>query len=260
MNTGRITETIIEQTELVAGIFSMWIRTELALSAKPGQFLQIFTPNASKLLARPISICEINREEQRLRIVYRVNGVQSGTYTLSQLQSGDTVDVMGPFGNGFPVELARDKQVALIGGGIGIPPLLEVAKGLPHSTSIMGYASEVFLTHELSQVSNLHISTEDGSVGTTGYVTDILYDNNVFLKKLDLIFACGPKAMLEAVAEYAQIHGIPCYVSMEERMACGIGACLACVCATKEVNEHTNVKNVRVCKEGPVFLSTEIVW
>lgn len=123
-------------------------------------------------------------------------------------------------------------------------------------TVIAGYRnSEIFLKEELSENSSLVVATEDGSVGTKGNVMDAIRENAL---EAEVIFACGPTPMLRAIKNYAEENNILCYISMEEKMACGIGACLACVCKSKEKDSHSHVHNKRICKDGPVFLSTEV--
>ena len=206
-------------------------------------------------MPRPISVCEIDKEKGALRIVYRIAG--KGTDEFSHMQAGDTVDIMGPLGNGFPMEEAKGKRVFLMGGGIGIPPMVQTAKEAEAEiTVIAGYRnSEIFLKEELEKAGTLVVATEDGSVGTKGNVMDAIRENNL---EADVIFACGPTPMLRAIKNYAEEKNILCYISMEEKMACGIGACLACVCKSKEKDSHSHVHNKRVCKDGPVFLSTEV--
>lgn len=249
---------VLSQEMLADGIYSLWIETEAALSAKPGQFVSVYTKDASKLLPRPISICEINKDEKKLRLVYRVTGEKAGTKQFSELKAGDTVPVIGPLGNGFPVEKAEGKKVFLMGGGIGVPPILELAKQMncEEKQIVVGYRdAHTFLKEEFEQNGKLYISTEDGSVGTQGNVMNAIEENAL---DADMIYACGPTPMLRAIKTYAEENGIECYISLEERMACGIGACLACVCKTKEKDAHSNVHNKRICKDGPVFLSTEV--
>lgn len=233
----------------------MWISTKaIAREAKPGQFVSVYTKDASRLLPRPISLCEIDREKDALRIVYRIAG--DGTREFSRLRAGDTIDILGPLGNGFPLEEAKGKRVMLMGGGIGIPPMLETAKAIQGEKIIVsGYRDELFLTEELNAAGQLYLAAEDGSAGTKGNVLDAVKANRL---EADLIFACGPTPMLRAIKAYALDKGIPCWVSMEEKMACGIGACLACVCKSTEVDGHSQVHNKRICKDGPVFLSTEV--
>jgi len=224
----------------------------------PGQFVSLYSKDGSRLLPRPISLCGIDKEKGELRLVYRVAG--AGTKEFSALTAGDTIDVLGPLGNGFP--LLEGKKAFLIGGGIGIPPMLELAKALNKVNggemvqSVIGYRdSHMFLKEEFEQNGKLYIATEDGSVGTKGNVMDAIREQAL---DAEVIFACGPMPMLRAIKAYAEENGILCYISLEERMACGIGACLGCVCKTKEVDAHSNVHNKRVCKDGPVFLSTEV--
>ena len=248
---------VLSQEMLADGIYSLWIETEAALTARPGQFVSVYTTDASKLLPRPISICEIDKEAKRLRLVYRVTGEKTGTKQFSELKAGDFVPVIGPLGNGFPYEKAEGKKVFLMGGGIGVPPILELAKQMQceEKQIVVGYRdAHTFLKEEFEQNGTLYISTEDGSVGTKGNVMDAIREQSL---DADIIFACGPTPMLRAIKAYAEEKKIECYISLEERMACGIGACLACVCKTKEKDAHSNVNNKRICKDGPVFLSTE---
>ena len=251
--------TVIRQKEIGDGIFSMWIQTEnIGKEAKPGQFVSLYSKDGSKLLPRPISLCEIDRENSRLRLVYRVTGAKTGTEEFSRLKAGDTIPVIGPLGNGFPVEKAEGKRAFLMGGGIGVPPILELAKQMQCEKKqiVVGYRNaQTFLKEEFESAGELYISTEDGSVGTKGNVMDAIREQKL---EADIIYACGPTPMLRAIKQYAEENGIECYISLEERMACGIGACLACVCKSKEKDAHSNVNNKRICKDGPVFLSTEV--
>ncbi len=243
---------ITEQKELANDIYSMWIKAEdIALTAKPGQFVSLYCKDSSRLLPRPISICEINRQEGTIRLVYRVTG--KGTMEFTELKPQDTIEAMGPLGNGFTLE---GKKALLIGGGIGIPPMLELAKQLACEKQIvLGYRDNTFLNEEFSPYGGVYIASEDGSKGTKGNVLDAIRVNQL---NADIIFACGPTPMLRGIRAYALERGITCQLSLEERMACGIGACLACVCRTKEVDSHSNVNNARICKEGPVFYAEEV--
>ncbi len=249
---------VISQEKLADGIFSLWLKTEAAQSARPGQFISMYTSDGSKLLPRPISICEIDKENGWLRVVYRVTGEGTGTEQFSKLSKGDTVPILGPLGNGFPMEKAEKKNVFLIGGGIGVPPILELAKQISCAKKqiIVGYRDKhTFLKEEFEANGEVYISTEDGSVGTKGNVMNAIAE---YALEADVIMACGPTPMLRAIKTYAEERGIECYISLEEKMACGIGACLACVCKSKEKDHHSNVHNKRICKDGPVFLSTEV--
>ncbi|MBP5773274.1 MAG: dihydroorotate dehydrogenase electron transfer subunit [Eubacterium sp.] len=250
------TAKILSQNKIADGIFSMWIECSAAKDAKPGQFIDVYVNDDSKILPRPISICEA--KDDSLRIVYRVVG--GGTKLMSTYEAGDEIQIIGPLGNGFNL---KDGKAILVGGGIGIPPMVELAKNLSEKIgrenviSVMGYRDELFLTDELEQFSQVIIATEDGSTGTKGTVIDALNENGV---DGDVLYACGPIPMLKALKDWASDKGIECQISLEERMACGIGACLACVCKTKEKDEHSNVCNKRICKDGPVFDADEIIF
>ena len=249
---------VLSQERIAEDIYSMWIKTDAAGEARPGQFISMYTNDGAKLLPRPISICEIDKSEGSLRVVYRVTGKNTGTEEFSRMKAGDIIPVIGPLGNGFPYEKAEGKRVFLMGGGIGVPPILELAKQMncEKKQIIVGYRDEeTFLKDEFEQNGEVYISTEDGSVGTKGNVMDAIRENGL---AADVLYACGPTPMLRAIKEYAETNHIECYLSLEERMACGIGACLACVCQTKEKDHHSNVNNKRICKDGPVFLSTEV--
>ena len=252
----KMKSTVIEQKMIADGICSMWLDAkEVAVQAKPGQFISVYSNDKSRVLPRPISICEIDREKGTLRIVYRVVG--KGTEEFSKAEAGDSFEILGPLGNGFPLEEAKGKKVLMIGGGIGVPPMLQTAKEIEGEAIIVsGYRNQdLFLKEELESAGTLFIATEDGSVGTKGNVVDAIRENQI---EADMMFACGPKPMLRALKNYALEKGIPCWISMEEKMACGVGACLACVCQSKDVDSHSHVHNKRICKDGPVFLSTEV--
>ena len=243
---------VLEQRILAEGVYSMWLSTSIAKEAVPGQFVSLYCEEHSRLLPRPISICEIDKKRSAIRLVYRLAG--EGTKEFSALQTDDEVKVLGPLGNGFPLE---GEHPIVIGGGIGVPPMLELAKSLfAKATIVLGYRDvELFLKEQFEDYGQLEIATDNGAVGVHGTVVDVLEQKQI---TGDVIYACGPKPMLAAVKRYAMEHEIKCYVSMEERMACGIGACLGCVCQTKEEDAHSHVHNTRVCKDGPVFLAEEV--
>ncbi|HAN50793.1 MAG TPA: dihydroorotate dehydrogenase electron transfer subunit [Lachnospiraceae bacterium] len=257
---------VMRQDPLVLedGIYSLWIRTDLALYAKPGQFISIYLNDASRILPRPISICEVNRDAGTIRTVYRVAG--KGTEELTHLMRDDKIRIMAPLGNGYPLQGGR---TLLIGGGIGIPPMLELAKelsgvgrldGVSHPalsvTSVLGYRNDrMFLKDEFENYGKVYIATDDGSYGTHGTVIDAIHEH---MLTADVIYACGPKPMLRGVKEFAMKNQIRCYLSLEERMACGVGACLGCVCKSTKVDDHSKVKNKRVCTDGPVFEAQEV--
>ena len=251
----KVIATVVEQKQLVPGIFDMWLKTELAQDAKCGQFIGVYPQDKSNLLPRPISICEVNKEESMLRIVYRVAG--EGTEEFSHYTAGTTVPVLGILGNGFPVEEGKGKKAFLMGGGIGVPPIVQLAKELDaDKQAVIGYRdNNLFLKEDLEKYATVYIATEDGSVGTKGNVMDAIEVNAL---DADVIFACGPMPMLRAIKKYAAEKGIPAYISLEERMACGVGACLGCVCKTTKKDHHSHVNNARICTDGPVFLAEDV--
>ena len=249
---------VLNIEEIGKDIFSLVLQTRLiAKEAVPGQFVSVYSNDKSRLLPRPISICEADEESGCLRLVFRIAG--EGTREFSRLETGDKVDLVGPLGNGFPAERAEGRRVWLIGGGIGIPPMLQLDHDLEEMgaasgvTAILGYRDEQFLLEDFS--CECVIATEDGSAGTKGNVLDAIRENDL---KADVIYACGPTPMLRALKEYSLKEGIECWLSLEEKMACGIGSCLSCVCRSAEKDEHSQVNNKRICTEGPVFLSTDI--
>lgn len=251
----KVKATVVSQKQIADQIFDLWLETELAKHAHAGQFIAVYPHNASTLLPRPISICEVDKAKNRLRLVYRIAG--KGTAEFSTCKAGDLLEILGILGNGFPVEKAKGRKVFLMGGGIGIPPMLELAKELDADKQILaGYRNrDLFLDEDLAKYGNVYIATEDGSVGTKGNVMDVIRANNL---SADLIMACGPMPMLRAIKQYAEEQGIEAYISLEERMACGVGACLGCVCKTKEVDHHSHVNNARICTDGPVFEAKEV--
>ena len=274
---------VVDQSSLGNGIYDLTLKTDkIAKAAKAGQFVSVYSNDKSKLLPRPISLCGINRDEDTIRLVYRVTGEGTGTEEFSKLVRGDKVRILGPLGNGFTVQ--PGKKAFLIGGGIGVPPMLQLAKdinaGIVQTSGeeknseqaamegeeiktavcdmniVMGYRDEnTFLLDEFKEQAASFVATEDGSVGTKGNVIDAIKENAL---EADVIYACGPMPMLRALKAYAAEHDMDCFISMEERMACGIGACLACGCKTKDKDDHSNVNNKRICKEGPVFDAKEV--
>ena len=246
---------VVDQSSLGNGIYDLTLKTDkIAKAARAGQFVSVYSNDKSKLLPRPISLCGINRDEDTIRLVYRVTGEGTGTEEFSKLVMGDKVRLLGPLGNGFTVQ--PGKKAFLIGGGIGVPPMLQLAKDInagivqtpggeknPGQSArvdmniVMGYRDEnTFLLDEFKEQAASFVATEDGSVGTKGNVIDAIKENAL---EADVIYACGPMPMLRALKAYSTEHDMDCFVSMEERMACGIGACLACVCKTKDKDAHS---------------------
>ena len=237
---------IIRRRQLSDNIFDFTAEAgELAEKAVPGQFAQVAVPG--KTLRRPISICEANRQNQTLRFVFGVRG--EGTAALSKFHGGDFLDILAPLGNGFSLgDISR--RALFVGGGIGVPPLLWAAKPFGKSSMLAaGFRtrSSIILKDDFeSSGCKVLIATDDGSYGHHGLVTDLL--GNL---EFDAVFACGPLPMLRAVRLMASERGVPCQLSLEERMACGIGACLGC--AVKLHHEDGTPYYGRVCRDGPVF-------
>lgn len=251
---------VLRHETLAPGIRSLELRVpELPAAARPGQFVGVYTGDGAMLLPRPISICD-SGDEKELRLVYRVAG--KGTAEIAGLKAGEETQILGILGNGYPVEELKNKRVLLLGGGIGIPPMLLLAKQLSALNNaeekdqspvitVLGYRdAQMFLREEFEKYAQVFIATEDGSVGTKGNVLTAVKEEGI---RADAICACGPMPMLRAVKAYAAQEGIACYISLEERMACGVGACLGCVAKTTREDEHSHVKNTRICTEGPVF-------
>lgn len=240
------------QKEIARNIFEMKLQGKLVDEIiAPGQFVHIRVDDSfDMLLRRPISVAEINQEAQEITIIYRAEG--DGTKRLSEKNVGDSVDVLGPLGNGFPVEETKAGETAyLIGGGIGVPPLYELSKQLTANgvkcVHILGFQSEdvVFYEEAFSALGETHIVTVDGTQGTEGFVTSVMDELG---DDFATFYSCGPMPMLKAVQEaYAHKKG---FLSFEQRMGCGVGACFACVCETTDQVEESYIK---VCSDGPVF-------
>ncbi len=249
---------VLSQRMIAPDIYDMWLETELAKEAHAGQFVGIYPTDKSHLLPRPISICEADREKGKIRLVYRIAG--AGTEEFACWQQGKNVQLLGVLGNGFPVRGYADKKAVLLGGGIGIPPMLELAKELKKQGTdvwiVAGYRDhKLFLKEDLEKYGRVLVATEDGSVGVKGNVLDALAGEEICP---DVMMACGPMPMLRAVKRYAGERDLTAYISLEERMACGVGACLGCVCRTTHKDHHSHVNNARICTDGPVFDAGEV--
>lgn len=243
--------TIVHQAEIAHNIFELKLQGELVQEMTPGQFVHVKVGDSFEpLLRRPISIANINKEINEFTMIYRAEG--RGTSLMALRQVGDQLDVLGPIGNGFPVEACPEGGTALlVGGGIGVPPLHELSKQLNargiRTIHVLGFQTEnvTFYEEEFSKLGETHYVTVDGTKGTKGFVTTVLDE---LKPEFDVFYSCGPMPMLRALeAYYPEKEG---YLSFEERMACGIGACFACVCDTTDKVEKDYVK---VCSDGPVF-------
>jgi dihydroorotate dehydrogenase electron transfer subunit len=222
----------------------------LAKEAKPGQFLHVKC--GEKTLRRPISIHNV--EGDQVTMVYEAKG--DGTRWLSERKSGETLDILGPLGHGFP-EISG--KVLVVGGGIGVPPMFLAARRADQADAVLGFRSQekALLVEDFTQVcGQVKLMSDDGSLGQKGFVAqgvqEMLEENSY-----SAVFACGPKIMLKTTYAAAKAAGVPCYVSMEERMGCGIGACL--VCAVRILKDGEPVMG-HVCKDGPVFRGEEVDW
>ncbi|MFK4565612.1 dihydroorotate dehydrogenase electron transfer subunit [Enterococcus sp. UD-01] len=250
--------TIISQKQLAPRIFQMTLQGELVKEmGKPGQFIHIKVPRADMLLRRPISLNQIDKKAKTCTIIYRTEG--EGTKVFSELTAGDQLDVMGPLGNGFDLDCLEEGQTAfVIGGGIGIPPMYELSKQLKQKgikvIHFLGYASKevAYFEDEFAALAETRFATDDGSFGVKGHVGHLLTAADVEVP--DAVYACGANGMLKMVAEvFADNSNV--FLSLEQRMACGMGACYACVCHVPE----DETKSVKVCDEGPIFRANEVV-
>ncbi len=257
---------IVSKKELCEGIFDIRLRTEIAKDAKAGQFVLVFPNDPSRLLGRPLCICEADGDE--LRIVFRISGL--GTKEISGISEDEEIMIEGPLGNGWNIKAAVGKEVLLLCGGIGAPALLQLAKklgsqkgkegGPKNVKAVLGYRNasmNTFLAGDFENAgAEVVIASDDGSVGIKGNVIEAAGEKDI---DCDVIFACGPMPMLKAVKSFAEGKKIPAYISLEERMACGVGACLGCVVKTAAKDAHSHVNNARICTEGPVFEASEVI-
>ncbi|SDK93920.1 dihydroorotate dehydrogenase electron transfer subunit [Natronincola ferrireducens] len=245
---------IMKNEEISPQIYEMiFLSKEIGEQGFPGKFVNLYCEDGRHLLPRPISICEIDKNNHTIRLIYAIVG--EGTKQISHLRVGDKVKVLGPLGNGFTVEKGNGKNI-VIGGGIGVPPLLELVKHLKGSTTVyLGFRCNPILIEEFKKyVDYVYVATEDGSYGHKGNVLELIKQHNPIG---DRVYSCGPKPMLKAIGEWAKEQDLPAELSLEERMACGIGACLVCTCKTQG-KEDWEYK--RVCKDGPVFSRDEVIW
>lgn len=241
---------LLSNESIADGIFDMRLAYGAdEIPVQCGQFAHVYVPGKS--LRRPISVCDARGGV--LRLVYQVKG--EGTRLMSQMQPESMVDVLVPLGNGFHVE--RGRRYALIGGGIGVPPMLYTAAQCDNPLVITGFRNEslVILQDDFKAAgAQLMLCTDDGTAGQKGFVTDLLREK---IAEVDEVCACGPTPMLKAIAEVCREFGKPCQISLEERMACGIGACLVCAVRVRKDGEEIMQ---HVCKNGPVFNAEEVVF
>lgn len=247
---------VVSCSHMTGALYELFFEApEICAAAQPGQFVHIACGEGN-MLRRPISICEVRGNQ--MRIAFQVKG--DGTKWLAARKAGDELDVLGPLGHGFDYSKLGDRPV-FIGGGIGVPPMLNAMQAAKKAgmtpSAILGFrdVSAVILEEDFKAVGEALICTDNGTYGTHGFVSDLLREH---IGSYTSVCACGPKPMLRALAMLAEEAGIPCQVSMEERMGCGIGACLVCACGLKGENGET--KYGHVCKNGPVFDAKEVEW
>lgn len=251
------TYKILKKQAIAKEMYSFIIECpEVAQVAEAGQFVHIRVDGFT--LRRPISICGIDRENGTIRIVFEVRG--DGTAAISKLNEGTLIDMLAPLGHGFTVD-ENFKKVVLIGGGIGTPPMLRLAEIYGEkATAITGFrnAGAVILQDDFKKTgAEVILCTDDGSAGIHGFVTQPL-EEILAKDSVDAVYACGPMPMLKNISALCKKKGVGlCEISLEERMACGIGACLGCACKTKRNDEEYFA---HVCKDGPVFNAEEVVW
>jgi len=248
---------VVENAKISANAFKLVLKSgEISSAAKPGQFVSILVPE--KTLRRPISICEINRENATVTLAYEVKG--EGTKWLSCCKYDDRINVLGPVGNGFILP-GGVKKVAAIGGGIGSPPLLfalqEFAKQGASCDAYLGFrnSSHIILQNEFEKTcEDVIVTTDDGSNGNKNFAINPLLER---ISEYDLLIACGPEAMLKAVQKNAAEHNLPAQISLEKRMACAVGICVVCACKTHNSEQEAYS---RACKDGPVFNADEVIF
>jgi dihydroorotate dehydrogenase electron transfer subunit len=237
---------VCENIEISNGIFKLAVEKSPVEKPVPGQFMMLRTAGYEPFLSRPISIH--NADGEKLYFVFEVKG--NGTRNLSRLKKDEEIEMLGPLGNGFQIENIKGR-VAILSGGMGIAPMNYLAKSLMDCEIDLyaGFRNEIYGVDSIKRyVNNVNISTEDGSVGLKGYVTEMLNP-----LEYDVVLCCGPEIMMKKVVQSCNDKSVPVYISMEKHMACGVGACLVCTCKTKEGNKRT-------CKDGPVFSGRDVIF
>lgn len=280
---------VIKQKKIAPGYYRLTMAApEVAEAAGPGQFLHVRCGNTlDPLLRRPISINAVDREKGEVTLLYRVAG--RGTALLAEKKKGDTVSLLGPLGRGFSMPGSRER-VSVVAGGLGIAPLyflLQELGRLDHCAAVfLGAATrkQLFLIKEIKELGHkIVLATDDGSVGFPGTVTGLFElciqdpsggdvpvncggDAALALEKFKMdclfltsrVYGCGPRGMLKRLCEIIKLRGIPGEVSLEERMGCGVGACLSCACKTRSGRDGAVYR--RACVDGPVFSAREVAW
>ena len=254
MNKKVVEGKLIGQGEIAPMIYKMMIKApEVAASAQCGQFVNVYPKSKSTLLPRPISISEIGKDT--ITLVYGVVG--EGTREFMHYETGDSVRISTALGNGYTVQ-SDAKVSVLVGGGIGVPPLVELAKSIPgEKIAVLGFREDPILVETLEALGvKVYIATDSGKVGFKGNVIELMEAEGI---EGDYYYACGPKVMLRALSAFCEKQNKPVQVSMEERMGCGYGVCVGCVTKIKADNKKGYTLK-KVCKDGPVFLGSEVKW
>lgn len=255
----QIISEIVGKETLSKDICKLTLKSvEISESAKPGQFIEVKCSNGiDVLLRRPISISNVNKHKGEVDIVFQIKG--KGTKALAEKKQEEVLDIIGPLGRGFTVSDSF-KRIAIVGGGIGVFPLLFLAGSFKNTETItyLGFRNidQIIMLDNFKQVSDdVKVATDDGSFGHHALVTQVL-ERDLVTEKFDMIYACGPKPMLKSVIELASKNKLACEISIEERMGCGVGACLGCACMIKEGED---IRYGHVCKDGPVFNAKDIL-
>lgn len=249
-------QTILWNKEIAPDIFELTLQGEMVDAMVPGQFVHIQVPREDLLLRRPISIATIDAKTGSYRVLIRVDG--EGTQSICAQHAGMTLDVLGPLGNGFDISFLNPKdRVLIVGGGIGVPPLLGLAN-LLHEKDIdmdivLGFQTRgaIVYEEEFKRLGHVTITTDNGSYGIHGYVSTVI---DTLTQPYQAIYACGPKGLNRYINLKFEDHP-HAYISLEERMGCGIGACAACVCQKRKDPRE----NIKICQHGPVFKTGEVI-
>lgn len=245
---------IISNEMLVDQVYEIIIDCpEIVHETKAGQFVNLYCRHQGRLLPRPISVCEIDQVNGRLHLVYAILG--DGTREFATFKAGESIEVMGPFGNGFNIHSVSDEHL-IVGGGVGTPPMVELCKQLKgRKTIIVGFRDKPFLVDRFEKYGVVHVATDNGSVGFHGNVIELMEQQGL----KGSIFACGPTPMLKGIQTYATTYGLEASLSLEERMGCGFGGCVGCV--TKIITDtKAGYTYKKVCKDGPVFNAKEVLF
>ena len=251
--------TVLLNEQVSSQVKRMLIKVPaIAAQAQPGQFVHVKKEPSVNFLRRPFSIADVDADKGILTLIYRIVG--KGTEEYAQMKQGDVMSVLGPIGNGFiPTDIEAGAQPLLVGGGVGIAPLIYLSRVLKEKGQkpilLIGGKNEdeVFWTKYLEPYADkIYVTTDDGSVGFKGFTVQLM-PQILAAHSVKTIYTCGPMIMMEGVAKLAYEHGIDCQVSMEKRMACGIGVCLGCTFEGKLTH-----KRRKVCTEGPVFAAKEV--